>query len=221
VGECRPEGERWNGEVSWQVWGLFALTELVLCVTPGPAVLLVLSQALGRGAARSVWSSLGILAANATYFIVSATSLGALLVASYRVFSAVRWLGAAYLVWLGLRTFFGRTSIVVDGAACPQPVRSARLFLNGFVLQASNPKSLVFFSAILPQFVDPRGGLVFQMTVLGLTSIVVEFVVLLGYGLLAERASAFARQPRYARLVDRLAGTLLITAGVGLAFLRR
>ena len=213
--------ERWNAEVSWQVWGLFALTELVLCVTPGPAVLLVLSQALGRGAARSVWSSLGILTANAGYFVLSATSLGALLVASYGAFSAVRWLGAAYLVWLGLRTFFGRAPIVGDGAPSREAAPSARLFLNGFVLQASNPKSLVFFSAILPQFVDPRGGLVLQMTVLGLTSMVVEFAVLLGYGLLAERASAFARQPRYARLVDRLAGTLLVAAGAGLALLRR
>jgi len=207
--------------MDWHVWALFAVTETVLCLTPGPAVLLVLSEGLGGGATRSLWSSLGILSANAVYFAVSATSLGALLVASYGIFSAIRWVGAAYLVWLGVKTFLGHAPVVAAESAPSDSVPGGRLFANGFVLQASNPKSLIFFTAILPQFVDASRPIVPQMAILGLTSIVVEFFVLLSYGALASQASRLARQPRYAVIADRVAGTLLIGAGLGLASSRR
>src|SRR5205085_8411867 len=88
-----------------ETWVLFTLTEAALCVTPGPAVLLVLSQGLTRGTRASVAANLGILTGNACYFALSATGLGAVLVASYEVFSLIRWLGAAYLVWLGISAF--------------------------------------------------------------------------------------------------------------------
>ena len=93
-----------------EVWIVFAVTETALCLTPGPAVLLVLSQALTRGTRASLWSNAGILAGNTFYFLLSATGLGAVLLASYDVFFAIKWLGAAYLVWLGVRAFFGRSA---------------------------------------------------------------------------------------------------------------
>jgi threonine/homoserine/homoserine lactone efflux protein len=209
--------------MSWQVWSLFVVTETVLCLTPGPAVLLVLSTALGRGTAQSLWSALGILAANALYFVLSATSLGAVLVASYDLFFAIKWVGAAYLVYLGVKTFLGKgAGLSISGAGAGQPkVPGRRLLLNGFVLQAANPKSILFFTALLPQFIDPKGEVAWQVGILGVTSIVIELVVLAGYGALAGRAARLAAQPRFATITDRLAGGLLITAGVGLAALRR
>src|ERR1700690_1084615 len=98
----RSEGP---ASMTWQIWSVFALTETALCFVPGPAVLLVLSQALSRGPSKTVWSILGILTANTTYFILSATGIGAILMASYGLFFAIKWVGVIYLVWLGIGAF--------------------------------------------------------------------------------------------------------------------
>lgn len=207
--------------MSWEIWLLFVLTEGALCFTPGPAVLLVVSQALARGTRASVWSNLGILAGNAVYFTLSATSLGALLVASYELFALIRWAGAAYLIWLGVTAFVGASPILSVAPAAGGPNRRGRMFLNGFVLQAGNPKALIFFTALLPPFIDPAGSVILQVAILGVTSVVLEFFVLLGYGALAGRATVLAGRPWFVRLANRAAGAMLITAGVSVAAARR
>src|SRR5438552_5104158 len=163
--------------MSLEVWALFVVTESILCLTPGPAVLLVVAQALGGGAAASVYANLGILTGNVLYFALSATGLGALLLASYELFSAIRWIGAAYLVWLGVTAFLGKSPVLTVGTAAP--ASPARTFLNGVVLQVANPKALVFFVALLPPFIDPRDSVVTQVAILGVTSVIIEFFVLL------------------------------------------
>lgn len=205
----------------WQTWLLFIATEGVLSVTPGPAVLYVLTQAIRRGPAKSVWASSGILSANILYFALSATSLGALILASYRLFFWIKWIGAAYLVYLGLAMFCGKTSAIAlpDGGG---PYRSGpRILRDGFFLQAANPKALLFFTAILPQFIDPRHQVGLQVFILGVSSTLMEFVILFIYGQLAGRALATARSPRFERITNWAAGSLLIGAGMGLARLRR
>jgi len=166
-------------------------------------------------------SILGILTANTVYFALSATGVGALLISSYRVFFLVKWIGAAYLVYLGASTILGRSELLPPGAPARTGASAMRLFRDGFVLQMSNPKAIVFFSAILPQFIDPRRAVLSQIVILGLTSVICEFAVLSSYVLAAARASMLARQPRYAKWTNRIAGSLLIGAGAGLAALRR
>lgn len=207
--------------MTWQIWSAFVVIEGALCLTPGPAVLLVLSQALRHGTLRTIWSILGILAANTFYFMLSATGIGAVLLASYDLFFAVKWIGAAYLVWLGVSAFLGKSKTLSLDRAAASPARGSRLFLNGFVLQMSNPKALLFFTALLPQFINPHAPIVPQVAILALTSVIIEFTVQIFYAVLAGRAALFASRPQFARVTDRVAGTLLIGAGVGMAALRR
>ena len=136
------------------------------------------------------------------------------------MFAAVRWIGAAYLVWLGVSVFVGR-SPVLSADPAPDAAGAGRLFMNGFVLQAANPKALLFFTALLPQFVDAAAGVPAQVAVLGVTSIAVEFLVLVGYGALAGRATILTARTRFATLTNRVAGSLLVAAGVRTAALRR
>jgi homoserine/homoserine lactone efflux protein len=207
--------------VKWEVWLLFVITEVVLSLTPGPAVLYVLSQAIRRGPAKSVWASWGILSANAAYFVLSATSLGAVIVASYKLFFLIKWLGAAYLVYLGIGSFLGKSSVMSLPEAGADSRSGVRILRDGFFLQGANPKALLFFTAILPQFIDTRHNITFQILVLGISSILVEFAILFTYGQLAGRVLATARSPRFEKVTNRIAGSLLIGAGVGLARLRR
>lgn len=207
--------------MTWGAWALFVATETALCLAPGSAVLLVLSQSLVRGTGPSVWSSLGILTGNALYFALTATGLGAVLLASYEVFFLIKWVGAGYLVWLGVAVWRGRSSVLSvlpEGVAV---VGSGRMFVNGFVLQAANPKALIFFTALLPQFIDPRAPVVGQVAILGVTSVIIEFLVLLAYGVLAGRMAVLAARPQFRSAADRVAGSMLITAGVSMAAMRR
>lgn len=207
--------------MTWQVWTTFAILEIVLCFTPGPAVLLVLSQALSRGTAKTVFSILGIIAANSVYFVLSATGIGAILMASYDLFFAIKWIGVAYLVWLGWNEIFGTPTLSVIRPADDTRADAWRMFRKGFILQMSNPKALLFFAALIPQFFTAHAPLAPQVAILAITSMVIEFCVQLLYATLAGRFSHLAQQPRFAKLTNRVAGSLLIAAGIGMAALKR
>jgi threonine/homoserine/homoserine lactone efflux protein len=161
---------------------------------------------------------MGILSGNAFYFLLSATGLGALLLASHNLFLAVKWLGAGYLIYLGLMAFFSKSAeggLLRENTNLPT-VSGPRLWARGFALQTANPKALIFFTALLPQFINPNESVAWQVLILGMSSVVAEFFVLVGYGFLAGRASHLAHLPRFIRLTDQVAGVLLVGAGAGL-----
>lgn len=198
--------------VNWDTFWLYVLAEAALSLSPGPAVMLVIACGLTHGARRSVAATLGVLSANAFYFALSATSLGALLAASRTFFTAVKWAGAAYLALIAARAIFGRPSPITVSRAPSEATSRRALFLSGLTLQLANPKTLIFFVAILPQFVDPKLPIGAQMLWLAAGSVIPEFFILLGYGYLASRMAGIASDPSYARWTDRVAGVLVLAA---------
>jgi homoserine/homoserine lactone efflux protein len=199
--------------MSLAVWLAFCATETVLCFTPGPAVLFVVSVAMARGARAGLAGALGILAGNALYFALSATGIAAVILASSRLFTVLKWAGAAYLVWLGVRMLASRA--IGPAVVAPQPV--SRSLARGFVVQAANPKALVFFVALLPQFIDPHAPVGFQVLILGVSSIAIELCVLSLYAALAARARSLVENRGW---LDRIGGGFLVAAGARLALVR-
>jgi homoserine/homoserine lactone efflux protein len=203
--------------MSLNSWLWFSGIEALLCLTPGPAVLFVLSYGLTRGGRASLWANAGILAANAFYFTLSALGLGAVLLTSHQAFTLLKYVGAAYLVYLGVRTSSGAglaLRTVTDTSATTEHWRT---LTRGFALQAANPKALIFFVALLPQFINANRAIVPQMLTLGVTSLIIELVVLASYGYLAARVATLAREPRFLVVTNRVSGSLLVAAGAGIA----
>jgi homoserine/homoserine lactone efflux protein len=202
--------------MTFETWLLFLIMETALSLSPGPAVFYVVSQGI-RAFPRAVPATLGILSANACYFALSATSLGALIAASARFFTIAKWTGAAYLIYLGiksLRSAAASHSIALTGTTTPgdgiardshapgvdtrvghPPRVDARgndrrqIYLGALTLQLSNPKALLFFLALLPQFIDTQRAVAPQMLILAATSMLPECCILLAYGWLAHGAA--------------------------------
>lgn len=195
---------------------LFAATEFLLSLSPGPAVLLVVSQGMQRGFRASTRGTAGILTGNAIYFVLSAAGLGALLIASKRIFDLIQIAGAAYLVLLGLVMLVSPSRADTNSEAVPRS--GVGSFFQGLLTQLANPKAIIFFTALLPQFVDPSQPVATQFLVLGVVSIAVELPVLLLYGAAADRGRAV--YGKHAPLFERLAGACLIAAGAKLAAMR-
>ena len=197
------------------VWLAFVVLETVLCLTPGPAVLFVVSTALTRGARAGLGGALGIVACNTFYFLLSALGVAAVILASNRLFTALRWLGAAYLVWLGLRMLVARaaTPALAEDAA---PGAALSALVRGFAVQAANPKALAFFVALLPQFIDAHESVPEQVAILAVTSVLIEYAVQAAYVWAATRTRALTGFG-WTTWLPRVAGGLLVAAGARLA----
>jgi homoserine/homoserine lactone efflux protein len=175
--------------MTFKTWLLFLAMETALSLSPGPAVFYVVSQGVRGALRRTLPAAAGILTANGFYFALSATSLGALIASSARFFTVAKWVGAAYLIYLGikaLRSAGSMHSVALEGAGSEGGLRS--VYLGALTLQLANPKALLFFLALLPQFIDPSVSVAPQMLILAATSMLPELCILTAYGWLAHRA---------------------------------
>ena len=201
----------------------FAAAALVLIVIPGPGVLFVIGRALAHGRRTALLSVAGHAAGNWVVAICVALGVGTIVERSAAIFTAVRLAGAAYLIWLGIQAFRKRDSLarVLDSAAEPRgDVRAAR---EGLVVGVTNPKAVILFAAVLPQFVDRSAGHVpVQMLVLSAVSIAIGLASDSCWGLAASTVrSWFARSPRRLGLVGGAGGLAMIGLGLTLALTGR
>lgn len=200
-----------------KTWLLFLVMETALSLSPGPAVFYTVSQGVRGSLRRTLPSAAGILTANGIYFALSATSLGAIIAASAQFFTIAKWIGAAYLIYLGvkaLRSANSMHSVALGGEPAQQGRDLRNVYLGALTLQLANPKALLFFLALLPQFIDPSIPVVPQMLILAATSMVPEFCILTGYGWLAHRAAhataRFGVTGNMNRLLARIEGIGLL-----------
>ena len=200
----------------------FVATTIVLLVIPGPTVLMIVAHALAHGRRSAVATVAGVALGDFAAMAASLLGLGALLAASAELFTLLKWVGGAYLVWLGVKMWRAPVSIPsVDGSAAPASHGGGRLFFHAFAVTSLNPKGIVFFVAFLPQFVDPRGNVPFQLAVFGATFLVLATVNASAYALMAGAARRAVRRPGLQRAVNRGGGAFLIGAGLMTALWRR
>ncbi|HYG85751.1 MAG TPA: LysE family translocator [Azospirillum sp.] len=196
-----------------ELWMVYVLAAVGLSLTPGPNGLLSLTHGVRFGAARTVFTVLGGVVGFLVLVAASLAGLGALLAASESAFTIAKWIGAAYLVYLGLRLWKAPPPAVnaptPDGA--DRVVGAGRLFLQGFLVATSNPKAMIFFAAFLPQFMAPEAGFWTQFVVLGGTFAVVEFLYELVLAGLAQRIAPWLS--RHGCWFNRITGSMFVGIG--------
>jgi threonine/homoserine/homoserine lactone efflux protein len=198
---------------------LFAVAAVTLLLIPGPAVLYIVTRTLDQGRAAGLASVCGVHVGTLLHVAAAALGLSALLVSSATAYDTVRWLGAAYLVWLGVRRLLARDDDVPEPATGPDARRRpglGRIFAQGVVVNVLNPKTALFFFAFLPQFVDTsRGSMPIQVVVLGAAFVLLGLLSDGAYAMLASTGAGWLRRrPRVARASRLVSGGVLISLGV-------
>lgn len=193
--------------INTDLFTLFFITSFLMALSPGPAVFLILGQGMKYGVPAGMKGALGIETINALYFILSALGLTAALAAYPVVFSVLKWAGIGYLIYLGIRTlFFARPGDIEPKSEPP----GSRFVFDGVVTQAANPKAIIYFTAMLPQFIDLQKPMVAQFVILGATAMATEYVILTAYSWVAHKGSSLLPGPSAVLWQERVAGFSLI-----------
>lgn len=207
--------------MSLEAWLAFLVASWVISLSPGAGAIASMSCGLQYGFWRGYWNAIGLQLALVLQIAVVAAGLGAVLATSSLAFSLIKWFGVAYLLWLACKQWQALPQALDDSAA-PRPIgRPLSLVLRGFVVNASNPKAIVFILAVLPQFLDPSKPLMLQYVEMAATMVAVDLLVMAGYTGLAARVLRLLRTPRQQRLVNRSFATMFAAAAALLATVKR
>jgi threonine/homoserine/homoserine lactone efflux protein len=197
---------------------LYLATVALLILTPGPTMLMCMTNAANHGPRRALTSVAGAVTAVLGVMLLSAMGLGALLATSELAFTIAKMVGGAYLVWLGIRTFRSDKVVKLDTPAVPA---GRPFYLQGFLVGASNPKAVLFFAAFFPQFLNPAAPMAAQFAILALTFMALEFTVLTLCALGVARLMPLLRSSRPVRWINRICGGSMALLGALLLLTRR
>ncbi|PTB21553.1 lysine transporter LysE [Trinickia symbiotica] len=197
--------------MSFAHWLPFAIASAILVMIPGPTVLLVVSYALGHGRRYALATTAGVALGDLTSMTASMVGLGAVLAASAAWFSVLKWVGAAYLVYLGIRLW--RAPVGDSQSPDISETRTGKVFAHAYAVTTLNPKSIVFFVAFVPQFIDLHARLWPQIAIFEATFVLLGTLNAFVYALLASSARRAIRSRSVQRAVNRTGGTMLVCAG--------
>ncbi|AZZ89973.1 LysE family translocator [Hahella sp. KA22] len=199
--------------MSLDTYLMFVVASLVVVMIPGPSVMLVVSQALSSGKSSVAPLAAGVGLGDLVAMTLSFLGLGAILAASAFTFTVLKWVGALYLAYLGVKMFRSSTSLSADdGRATGVSGRSQ--FISAFITTALNPKSIIFFIAFVPQFVSTEAALAPQFVILGATFLVLGVLNAAMYAVFAGKLRSMLRNPKALKRFNRVGGSLLVGAGV-------
>lgn len=196
----------------------YCITAWVALTIPGPTVLLVISYAINGGRRTGFSTVPGVILGDLVAMTCSLAGLGAVLAASAAAFTVLKWIGAAYLVWLGIK-MWRQSGSLPSMATNDSPGRG--MFSHAFIVTALNPKGIAFFVAFMPQFINHSAPALPQFVIMGATFLVLGGINVFLYATLAGTMSGFMRRPRTRRIMSRTGGSLLISAGLMTAAMRR
>jgi len=206
--------------MSIDLWLAFVAASALLLIMPGPTILAVISYSMAQGRRARLPLVAAVALGDSTALVVSILGLGTLLATSAFWFTAIKWVGGLYLVYLGMKLLrAGGAS--AEPAAETVPGSRWKLFVNTYLVTALNPKGMVFFVAFLPQFIDPHAAAAQQLVVLGITFVVMATVNATLYAVFAGSARRLLSSPRAQRRFHLAGGSLLAVAGVWALFAKR
>ena len=200
--------------MDWTTFGVFLAAAVAVAAAPGPTVLQILAHSVSGDPKRPASLIAGSICANILMVLATVLGLSALILASQTAFTILRWVGAGYLMYLGIQYWRARSAAMAIGGAPAKPYRA--LFVQAALTSVTNPKGLVFYVAFLPQFVTPGPGSLIQLALLGATYVGICVVVDTGYALAGRSTARLFASPRAVRWKDRITGIALIGAGLSL-----
>jgi len=204
--------------MEFQIWLYYLLAILVLTATPGPSTLMCLSKSVNSGFRASVFSALGSLTAILIILTLSFTSLGIIIASSELIFNIVKYIGAIYLIYLGYKAFTSKEdSYKLNKSLQNSKVSYRSSFISGFIVGASNPKAIIFFTALFPQFINTNNSLLAQYIIFASTFAILELSFLLIYAYLGAKSSNWLSQKGRAKIFNKLTGGVFIGAGLFLS----
>lgn len=196
-------------------WLLYIPLAFFISATPGPVMMLALSNGAVYGTGKALSGIAGTSSGNLLLMLLSASGLGALLQTSEKLLPAIQWLGAAYLIYLGYRIAYtpaNRRHIAVSKSS-----KALQIFSRGFLVAASNPKGIVFFGALFPQFIEPDRPLPMQLTLLAFTFLLIDGLWQLLYATGGNTLSSWLKDPARTGLINKISGSVLAGSGILLA----
>lgn len=200
--------------MSFALWLGFLLAAVLIAITPGPGAVLSMSIGMRYGYRSALLAILGLQAALLLQLLVVALGLGALLAASETAFGLLKLAGAAYLIWLGVQKWLAPVAAVV---ATSSYLPKRGLFVQGLLVNLTNPKAIVFIGALVPQFIDPAQPVAAQYAVIAATLCATDVIVMSGYAVLALQMGRWLGEVRHVRWQNRIFGAVFVTAGSMLA----
>lgn len=204
--------------MTFEWWFAYLMTSVIVSLSPGAGAINSMTTSVNHGYRGAITAIAGLQTGLMMLIILVGVGLGTLLSQSVLAFEILKWAGAAYLIWLGIRQW--RAAGTIELSTQTATLSRKKLYQNGVLVNISNPKSIVFLAALFPQFIMPHQPQLMQYLILGVTTVAADIIVMTGYAVLARQIAVFIKSPAQTRAMNKVFGSLFMLVGALLAFTR-